>query len=232
MSVITVNQLVLDAYLLTGEFDPINPPSQGQVSRGIAELKYIIECTPSISLPFQKSFTFNLEAGKRIYTFGETPAQDFDMRRIQRLNTAFITWNDVTYDVKVLDQVVYYQSLRVNTLQTLPKICVLENSQGYSQITIYPKPDIEYQFTIKYMEDLGDFTPQQPIDNIPPYQFKFIRYELASVLCDIYNLSWSPKKSEELERLRKIARSQNFHDLVVRASTGRDAGYGRILSGV
>lgn len=233
MSVITVNQLVIDSFFLTDQWDAANLPTNGDVSRGLALLKYIIQASPSADIPFKSKFSWDLEPGKASYTFGEGDEDDFESKRIQRINFCFLTLNSSTYPIAVVQPAEYYSSPRVNTIQSMPQSCMLENSQGVSTVTLYPKPDQAYEFTMEYIKDLSDFTPQEPINNVPAYQLNYFRFALARQICMVYNLTWSELKEKEFITLSYNMKAANFHDMTVRTSDMKRTTnlYKRILSG-
>jgi hypothetical protein len=168
MSVITVNKLVLDAFFLTDQWDVTRMPTEGDMSRALGLLTYIIQASPSVDIPFKSEFSWTLEVGKGAYTFGDD-SQDFESERIQRLDFCYLTQDQVTYPLVVIQPIEYYQSTRVNSMESRPQAVMLENRIGISTVTLYPKPNQAYLFTMQYIKDLPDFTAQVPIDNIPRY---------------------------------------------------------------
>ena len=176
--ILTLEQLVNDAFLLTSQWDITRLPDDGDVSRGINMLQYIIAASPNCDIAFRDEFTFTLTPAKANYTFGTVagPGIDFVSPRIHRIAFAFLTLapnNSVTYPLTVLSEYEYYQSTRVLNSQGLPQSVVLSNNIGISTLRFYLPPDQAYVFTMLYIKDLSDFVRQTDISNVPAYQYKY-----------------------------------------------------------
>lgn len=237
--IITLEQLVNDAFLLTSQWDITRLPDDGDVSRGIGILGYIIGATPNCDIAFKDEFSFNLTPSKNSYTFGLVagPGIDFVSPRIHRIAFAFLTLspgNSVTYPLTILQEYEYYNFPRVLSSNGLPSAILLTNNIGISTVYFYLPPDQNYLFTMEYIKDLSDFVRETDISNVPAYQYKYFKYALAREICQVYNLNWTELQEKTYLKSLMDIQGQNFKDMTVRTSDmrGSSSTYRRILYGI
>jgi len=220
---VTVEEIIRGSFFLSGAWDETSTPSDGQTSMAISLLNDTLHSSPGgADVPFYTTKEWKLIAGKETYTFGTLPDVDFQSNRIISIQFAGIKYQNLYRPIKVFTAFDQFERYRVlngsgSLFTGWPFAVYLENNVGVSSITFYPSPQEAFTASLKCKVDLDDFQPQKVILNVPPFYYKYLRYQLARELCMVFNRTsnWDELKESEYQKLLKEMRAGIALDLTI-----------------
>ena len=223
----TTNDLIIRAYQMIGAFNYDEAPGQCKISEGIYYLNEMLDffSADGLFIPFREDLTFSLVAGQPDYVFGYDPlATIVDSRKVINLDYCTVkdtVANGVTdYPVDIADINMYKFFGHNESVTTRPRLVRLQESPEYSTLIFRETPDKAYSCTISAKFILSHLSAQQPLDTVPAYYQKFLRYALARELSDIMqSSSWTGKQEGEYMKMRDVISSSNDLDLRARTRT-------------
>jgi hypothetical protein len=84
----------------------------------------------------------------------------------------------------------YFNTYRISMLPNLPSVYHVEKCMGGANIFLYPIPNIVYTFTMYANFRLMEVTIDQDLElTFDKFYIEYLRYLLASYICDFYEVS-------------------------------------------
>lgn len=169
------------------EFSPIEPDGD-QINVAINLFIDILDQFGE-QIPFNNEVTLN----------GETELQNVNAETINYVNYILSPGN-VTVPLQALTQLEFSRINRVLNLRAIP--VYYWHDEGNNAIQVYPLPQ---KTTDQFIVGLRPIFEASRIDdvflgNLTGGAVKFLIYQLASDLCDEYNIPWSAKKQASLDK--------------------------------
>lgn len=222
----TVNALVNKAFRLIGEFDVRDVIPSEDITEGIDSLNDIIN-TYSLNaslIPYTKKIEFQTVADKNEYTFSNYPGVTADIESnrltsVEYLQLKFKESDSSIYSLYPLSKTQLFAQYYTEKDGTIPGFYLLEESELFTTLRLYPTPDKTYFMTLRGKFYLDKFEDSTNITNVPLGLQRFLRFKLAKELSMLYpSSSWQQKHESELMEMEAEVRSGNDIDMTSRAS--------------
>jgi hypothetical protein len=204
----TARQLITNAYYTAGivakDFQTL---SGDQASTGLLLLNEFL-AVKSINMqliPYYTKTTITGVVGQELYFVSGLISIDvltFD------LNTNF----RMPMTRRTREQ--YFGSARVNNLSSLPLTWRAERTVGGMNIYIYFQPDKAYPFNVfgKYaLQQISSLSTDLSV-GFDLFYISYMRYGLAEMLCEFYNLTLQPQSAQKLKEYEQSFKSINPTD--------------------
>lgn len=226
----TVNDIIVNSFYQIGELSPDEVPSASLISRGLYLLNDMLDsfAVSGIYIPFIRDLTFNLSAGKDIYTISNVVTADITYERLVALEYVNVKRDTVSYPVRVINRAELFNQTRVTDLPSRPTKVILERRDFFSQLQFYPVPQFDYECTIrgKFMFDKLEL--YDAIDEVPAYYYRFMRYALARELKSFYpSANWGETDEKEFQKMMKDITGSNDTNMLIMADDILMNGYRR-----
>lgn len=220
----TVNDLIVDAFDLIGEFGDEEPIPGKDFERGYKLINLIIDhySGDAFYIPITKEVSFTLVPGKQDYVFSNVDGiiADVVSNRIIQVEYCNITFADINWVVKVLTRTMLYDNYYNNVIQARPSYVLQKNEVEYTTLSFYNMPDRPYLCTVRGQFYLDKFEKFQPIRNVPLSMQRFLIYELGSELLQYYpSANWSQKAENTYQQLKADHVNTADIDMTARPST-------------
>lgn len=223
----TVNTLIEGAYKLIGVFSEERPLEGSRITEGLEYLQEILDhyASNDTRIAWDDTLTFNLVIGQQEYTFSKDGGADVNSNRIVDLKYITIQDGDFSYPVIIQsDELWYYRKRKLNNTER-PQQAFLQNalnqgtSSEESKIFFFSKPDKTYTCLIKAKFILNAVALSQPLDEVPNYYHRFLKYALGRTLNDHYpGSTWNQKKEDTYTQL--LENITNASDVSLDSRTG------------
>jgi hypothetical protein len=223
----TVNTIIEGAYKLIGVFSEDRALEGGRVTEGLGLLQEILDHYASVDtrIAWDAPLTFNLVIGQTEYTFSKSGAADVNSNRIVELKYITIQDSDYNYPVIIQPDEYYFNRRIALNVSARPVEAYFQNaldqanSAEESKIIFFSKPDETYTCVIKAKFVLDAVSLSQPLDEVPTYYHRFLKYALARSLNDSYpGSTWDIKKENEYKMM--LENIINASDINLETRTG------------
>lgn len=219
----TVNDLILAAFYLIGEFDEDETIPGTDFERGFDIMNLIIDQYSSSAsyVPITKELTFNLQQGKQSYIFSNVPGvtADVESNRIASLQYCNIVQQQVWYPVKVITRTPLYTNRYNLNPNYRPTYVLVIREVERTILQFYPTPNQLYECRIQAKFFLDKFEKFQPIRNVPLSFQKFLIHALGRELTQYYpSANWSPQAEDTFQMMLRDMLNTNDIDLSVQPS--------------
>ena len=203
----TVNDIIVQAFLLIGELAPDALPTDTQVKNALYYLNDMFDnfSTLGVYIPFINQLQFTMTAGKDIYSISNVITNpDVTGERIVELDFVNLIRNNLSYYCRPIKRAELFYNSRLTNLQSRPGYVVLERRNLQSNLQFYPIPDFPYEVVVrgKFMLDHLELFDQ--LDEIPPHYFRFLRYALGRELVAVYpSANWTERLEKDYDEMFK-----------------------------
>lgn len=219
----TVNELILAAFYLIGEYSEEEPVPGVDFERGFDLLNLIIDhySGEASYIAYTNQIEFDLQAGQREYSFSNVPGvvPDVSSNRIAAIEYCSILEDEVSYPVKEISRTQIFNKYYNDTITARPSYVVLKKAVEESVLSFFPRPDRLYKCELQAKFYLNKFEKFQPIRNVPLSLQRFFIYALGRELRSYYpSGNWSPTAESEYNLLREDLLNTNDIDMSVRTS--------------
>ncbi len=215
-----VNDIVLNAYYLIGEFSPQQPAPAYAIDNGIYLLNSLLGTFMAEGnfIPYYTEIEFPLVIGQDIYTIKDDGTGDIQSNKIQQLN--FVTLEDTflsnptSYPVEIMGFEKLLDIQYSTDIQARPTKIILQNTPEYSTLQFFYVPDRAYTCKIKCKQQLDEAQYQGVLSQLPVEYQRFLRYALARELVSVYQTkNWTPILENEYQRMYKNLKANSDFDL-------------------
>jgi hypothetical protein len=241
----TVNTIIEGAYKLIGVFSEDRALEGGRVTEGLGLLQEILDGYAAVDtrIAWDSTLTFNLVIGQREYTFSKAGTADVNSNRIVELKYITLQDGDILYPVNIQPDEIYFNRTISLTNSFRPENAYYQNALDTSndveesKIVFFSLPDKTYPCTIKAKFVLDAVELNQPLDEVPSYYHRFLKYALGRSLNDHYpGSTWDVKKENEYKFLLENITNASDVNLESRAGVTFKSptvgySYSRLLSG-
>lgn len=232
---ITVRELLVRAFYLTGIFSPQTKPIEHELDEALFSLNELLDANSGDSLlvPFWKKLTFTLTPGVDSYTVGPSGAMITSNKIIDIVSANLIRQN-VAYPLTVIESEELYDNSRYLLNQSMPGYIMLQNAASVSTVQFYPSPSLADTVLLIAKFTLSDLKLDDLLTELPDYYLRYLRFALGKELNVIYNTNnWSREKEDfYIDALKTVKRANNV-DLSIRLSnTPSMSALERGLSGI
>jgi hypothetical protein len=221
----TVNELILSAFQLIGEYGPEEPISGADFQTGFELINLIIDGYSGTDkyIALTKTLEFDLIPNQPSYIISNVPTVPYDVfaNRLASIPYMMVElqgqWRRPV--VEVTRTQVYTRNIDYSIIG-IPSAFLLENSEEYSKITLFNTPDSNYKCFIEGKFYLNKFEKFQPIRNVPLNYQRFLIYELGQTLLQYYpSGNWGPQTTAIHQQLKDSVVNSNDIDLKVRPTS-------------
>lgn len=221
----TVNELIIAAFQLIGEYGDEEPLSGADFQKGFELINLIIDSYSGNEqyISLTKTLEFDLVANQATYIISNVPGVVADVTADRLASIPYMMiefpgqWRRPV--IELTRTQVYTRNINYS-ITSIPSAFLLEKSEEYSKITLFNTPNSNYKIFIEGKFYLDKFEKFQPLRNVPLNYQKFLIYELGQELIQYYpSGNWSPQASQIHEQLRTSVINSNDIDLKVRPTS-------------
>ena len=189
------SDLISKAWNLSGIVaKDLQKPSGSQMTNGLFLLNEILEFSASDLhiIPYWTRATLTMLQNVELYYVPNLYAVEL------------LTFNigPVRYSMEEQSRYQYFATGRVDNLSTLPSQFHVERVKGGSNIYIYPIPQQTYASNYSGKFGLTDITLTTNMLTVyDSFYCTYLRYALASYMCDDYNIEMPPGTAKKLQEI-------------------------------
>lgn len=203
-------QLVTQSYYLSDVVSrELETVTGSQLSDGIEMLNEILDekSASGHEIPFNQSINFTGVPGQEEY---------FIENLIDITSITFVNQN-VRYSMRWYSHDKYHGSTRILNINTFPGIYTFNRVPGGCNVYIYFNPDLPYQFEIwgKFSFVNVNATTDLSIA-LPNFFISYLKYALASRICQYFNIEFAPQKLAVLNKKEKTIFEPEPEDLSIK----------------
>lgn len=168
----------------------------GQVSDGLFLLNELLEFKASdlSKIPYWTRYEFNLIQGE----------EEYFIDNLYQIETLTFNIGPVRYPITITNRTKYFGDGRVDNIESIPYEGHLEREKGGSTIRLYYLPMDDYVANITGKFALTDVTLNQDMSlTYDGFYLAYLRYALAEVMCNEYDIAFSPEKKQYLTTMEK-----------------------------
>jgi len=123
------------------------------------------------------------------------------------------------YPLRIINKATYWNVVRQTNLQSRPGFIFLNKQADESFITVYPVPDQPYACKLQVKAMINELANQQPIGELPPNYYGFLKYALARKFLAYYpSGNWPEANEKEYMDYYETFKNCNETDLTLRPS--------------
>jgi len=145
-------------------------------------------------IPYFTRYTFDMVAGQEMYFIPglvDIELLTFDL-------------NTVRFPMSQQQRVQYFGTGRVENIQSLPVTWHVERVTGGSNLYVYFLPNQAYTASLSGKFALTDVTLTTDMSTVyDPFYLEYLRYSLASFMCDEWDVEFAPDKKKRLMTYRQ-----------------------------
>ena len=179
----TTRELIIKSWYLSGIVSRETQTVSGeQISDGLDILNSLLafKTVDDRKIPYFTEYNFTAVIGQEKY---------FIPGLIEMETLTFVI-NTIRYSMKKMKRKEYFSSPRANNVKSLPYQYHVEKDLGGSNLYMYFLPDKLYEFTSYAQFSLSQVTLNQDLNLIlDGFYLEYLRYLLASHLCEFYGYS-------------------------------------------
>lgn len=203
------SQLVTNAWYLSGIVARNLQQVDGdQVSDGLQLLNNLLafKGTDIRLIPYFQSFDVTLNNGQEIYFIDN----------LVDIETMYFLLNNVRFPMTPVNRDRYFGSYRVANISSLPTYYHLERAEGGSNVYVYPLPNQNYEASLFGKFALTNVTAFQDLSLVyDGFYIEYLRYALASMMCDEYDIEFPAYKAQRLKSYEKKLMDVSPTDLTI-----------------
>jgi hypothetical protein len=206
----TARQLITDAFFLSGVISrDLQSISGAEIEAGLTQLNDIlaVKRVDLDHIPYYELKTFNTVGG----------VEKYFVENMLKASTITFNLQTVRFSTSDRGRDDYFGSSRIDTLQTLPVSCHVERVFDGIDVYFYPIPDKAYPIKIfgkvwmdevSLNDDLSTFFDR--------FYLVYLKYKLASYLCNTYGNTFPPQKQKELDSLEQMTADVSAKDMNIK----------------
>lgn len=219
----TVNDLINNAFSLIGELGDEESLSGTDFERGYDLLNLLIDqfSGDAYYITITKAVEFTLVPDQQDYVFSNVAGitADVTSNRIVQLEYCNITYDQITWPVRLITRTQLYDNYYNNVVDTRPSYVLQQNEVEYTTLSFFNKPDQPYVCKVRGQFYLDKFEKNQPIRNVPLSLQRFFLYALGRELLQYYpSGNWNEMTEAEYQRMSRDLVNRNDIDMTVRPS--------------
>lgn len=203
----TTNELIARAYYLSGIVArSLQTVSGEQMTDGLSLLNsFIADKTAGTNLiPYYKQYDFTFSAD----------VQDYFIPNLVDAQTFTFFIGDVRYSSAVTNRKAFFGTGRVENVSSLPVSYHFERELGGSRLWLYFYPQDNYDATIWGKFSLSSVVLGQNLElTLDKFYIDYLRYGLASYICDENLVSLPPQTAKRLKELEAIIQNISPADM-------------------
>lgn len=199
----TTNQLVSGAFYASGivsrEFETLSGP---QLSDGIDWLNEVLgeKAVDMDMIPYESTYDLTLLPG----------VEEYYIKDLIEIDTLTFTIDSVRFSIQKTPRNQYFSSTRVNGLDSLPVRWFMDRELGGARLYVYFTPNKSYQAEIKGVFRLSSVAQGDDLSlTLDKFYTTYLRYALASKLCDEYSLAVPVGVSRQLSKYEAMISKQS-----------------------
>lgn len=188
-------KLISNAYYLAGivsrNFESVGPDD---LAIGLDLINEILDerTVDKSAIPYFTSSNFTSIVNQETYQVDD----------LIDVSTLTFVIDSVRYAMTPQKRNAYFGDARANNISTLPGNYHVERNLEGATISVYPLPDREYPFTLWGKFRLSSIALNQNLEtSLNKFYIKYLRYLLASALCDEFNYVMPANAEKTLNRL-------------------------------
>lgn len=217
----TVNELILTAYKLSGEYADNEVPEGYRIEEALRFLNQRLDFYSRINtyISYTNKINFTMTPGKAEYEISRLTTADINADQIVSLHYVMLSYDESIFPIRILNDDSYYKRVRVNESKGFPSLVFLTTKNDKSIITFYQSPSFAYGCEIVCKQMLKNVTINQSLIELPDGYDELLEYELAKKLCFVNKQQWDPTMEQELVRVRNALMISNDTDLDINVSS-------------
>jgi hypothetical protein len=219
----TVNDLILSAFYLIGEFDEEDTIPGVDFERAFDLINLIIDHFSDAAsyIPITEERTFALIPGQREYIFSNVPGvfADVQSNRIASLQYCNIVQQDIWWPVNIVTRTPLFNNYYNLNVTFRPTYVLVRQQVEKTILQFFPAPNQTYDCQIQAKFYINKFEKFQPIRNTPLSLQRFFIYALGRELLQYYpSGNWSATAEDTYQTMMADLLNTNDIDLSVRSS--------------
>lgn len=190
------NELIANAYYLSGVVSrELETVTGSQMADGLVMLNDVLgeAAAKGVKIPYYAHSTFNAVVNQ----------EEYYLEGILDVAELTFTNGNVRYSLRRCERDEYFGQGRVNNIATYPTIFTVERAVGGCKVYVYFVPDRTYEFQVtqkNFFPAVNLYTDLSTI--FDRYYGLFLKYEIAKMICDNFDVPFSLSKMEKLKELR------------------------------
>lgn len=208
----TARQLITRSLFLSGIVSrQLQTPTGDQISDGLTFLNELLDFKQIETdlIPYWQYIEMPLVAGQEFYF----------LPYVASIESSTFNLDVVRYPMDYVTRRNYYGSSRVDNIASLPFSYNYNRALGGGNLAMYFLPESNYPLKLMvkiFLVDVALDTDLTNISEVVPYTFlnnsnqgydtsyiAYLKYELASYICDEYGITFNPKAQKRLDVYRK-----------------------------
>jgi hypothetical protein len=194
----TATELITRAYYLSSIVGQgLETVSGDQLTAGLKLLNYLLSFKSADQrlIPYYDRHNFTSVVDQEKY----------EIEGLILCETLTFVLNQVRFSMRgPLSREQYFGSGRANNIITLPNIFHLERIQNGSNLYIFPKPNIAYEFEMYGKFNLPSVELNEDLLlKFDAYYLEYLRFALAEYICLENNIQFQPDNDKKLKELEK-----------------------------
>lgn len=146
-----------------------------------------------------------------VFTVGQ---EMYFVPNLYAVETMTFNINQLRYPMTQMNRDVYFGSGRVDNIVSLPFSYHVERVEGGSNIYVYFLPNQAYPFNLIGKFALTEVTLMQDMSLVyDNFYLEYLRYGLAEMFCNEYNIAFAPEKAKMLQIYEKKLQDVSPPDL-------------------
>jgi hypothetical protein len=208
-----VTQLITESFYLSSvlsqEFEEI---SGYELNKGLKLLNSLLkfQTVDDRLIPYYNPYTFISDVGIEKYFIPNL------------IYAETVTYNigSVRYPLYLQTRDIYFGSGRPNNVPGLPFQYYIERSKNGCDLYVYFPPQERYEFTLRGKFSLNKVALNEDLElTFDDYYIEYLKYELASYICDDYKITFPPQNMDRLKAYRSKIFDVSPIDFTMRKSS-------------
>ena len=222
----TTNDVIINSLYLLGELGVGETPDAFMLSTGLELINEILDkcAADGIYIPYLTTLNHTFVVGQDTYSISDMVPADIDADRV--IDLALANYEVPTtgstrlvYPMRIINKATYYGVVRQNNLLARPGFIFLNKQATESFITVYPKPDQPYDFSIQAKVMLNSLGNTDDLSELPPNYYGFLKYALGRKFKSYYpSGNWPQENEDEYQDYYQTLKNSNETDLTIRPS--------------
>lgn len=143
--------------------------------------------------------------------------EEYFIQNLYEIETMTFNLGSVRYPMVEVNRDMYFGSGRVNNIQSLPFSYHLEREKDGSRIYVYFLPNQAYTFNLSGKFALTNVVLGTDLTTVyDEFYIEYLRYALAQMMCNEYNIAFAPEKLDMLKKYEKKLMDVSPPDLTIK----------------